>query len=69
MLAQKQIAELQAANEASTQRKSHKRKRVQHKGVLVAKEGQRLATLREFRARSDSKKAKTRVYAKGGELT
>ncbi|KAJ8113250.1 hypothetical protein OPT61_g4571 [Boeremia exigua] len=61
VLAQQQIAELQAANEAATQRKLHKRKRVKAEGTLVAEDGLRLATLREFGARSDGKKAKKQV--------
>lgn len=68
VLAQKQIAELQVANEAATQRKSHKRKRVQREGVLTAEEGLRLATLKDFGVRSDGKKVKKRARA-GGEST
>ncbi|EFQ86670.1 hypothetical protein PTT_18026 [Pyrenophora teres f. teres 0-1] len=52
VLAQKEIAELRAANKATTRRRSHKRKRIQAEG-----------------ARSDRKKLKTRVRAKGGEPT
>jgi hypothetical protein len=36
-LAQREIAELKAANEAATQRKSYKRKRVQAEGPLQLK--------------------------------
>ena len=68
VLAQQEIAELRAANEAALRRKSHKRKRIQNKGTLVVEEGQRLAALREFRARSNRKKQKKRVRAEGGEL-
>ena len=67
MLAQQEIAELRAANEAASRRKSHKRKRIQNEGTLVVEEGQRLAALREFGARSDGKKQKKRVRAEGGE--
>jgi hypothetical protein len=67
VLAQREIAELRAANEAATQRKSHKRKRVQTEGTLTVKEGLRLTTLGEFRARSDGKKAKKARRAEGGE--
>jgi hypothetical protein len=42
VLAQQEIAELRAANEAATRRKSHKRKRVKAEGTLTAEEGQRL---------------------------
>lgn len=58
-----------AANEAYTQRKSHKRKHVQHEGVLTAEEGLRLATLQEFGVRSGRKKAKKRARTDGGEST
>jgi len=66
VLAQKQIAELQAANKAATRRKSHKRKRIQQEGVLIVKDGARLAALREFGARSDGRKSKKRVRAETG---
>ena len=69
VLAQLEIAELRAANEAASRRKSHKRKRIQKEGTLVVEEGQRLAALKEFRARSDRKKQKKRVRAKGGKLS
>lgn len=67
VLAQLEIAELRAANEAASRRKSHKRKRIQKEGTLVVEEGQRLAALNEFGARSDRKKQKKRVRAEGGE--
>ncbi|KAJ8113059.1 hypothetical protein OPT61_g4731 [Boeremia exigua] len=67
VLAQQQIAELQAANEAATRRKSHKRKRVQKEGTLIVEDGQRLAALKEFGARSDGKRAKKQVRAQEGE--
>jgi hypothetical protein len=67
VLAQREIAELRAANEAATRRKLYKRKRVQVEGTLTVDEGMRLTTLREFGARSDGKKAKKRVRAEGGE--
>jgi hypothetical protein len=67
VLMRDQVAELQAANKAATQRKSHKRKRVQSEGTLIVKEGQSLTALREFGARGDGKKAKKRVRAEGGE--
>jgi hypothetical protein len=67
VLAQLEIAKLRAANKAASRRKSHKRKRIQEEGTLVVEEGQRLAALKEFRARSDGKKQKKRVRAKGGE--
>ena len=40
VLAQQEIAELRAANEAASRRKSHKRKRIQNEGTLVVEEGQ-----------------------------
>jgi hypothetical protein len=69
VLAQKEIAELWAVNEAATRRKSHKRKRVQVEGTLIVKDRARLTALKEFGARSDGKKAKKQVRAEGGELT
>jgi hypothetical protein len=69
VLAQKEIAELRAVNEATTRRKSHKRKQIQVEGTLIVKDGARLTALKEFRARSDGKKAKKQVRAEGGELT
>jgi hypothetical protein len=69
VLAQKEIAELRAANEAATQRRSHKRKRIQAEGTLIVEDGARLTALKEFRARSDGKKPKTRVRAETGELS
>jgi hypothetical protein len=67
VLAQKEIAELRAANEAATRRRSHKRKRVQAEGTLIIEDGARLTALKEFGARSDGKKPKTRVRAEAGE--
>ena len=69
VLAQQEIAELRAANEAATRRKSHKRKRVKAEGTLIVEDGQRLTTLKEFGARSDGKKAKKQVRADVGEPT
>jgi hypothetical protein len=69
VLAQKEIAELRAANEAATRRRSHKRKRVQAEGTLTVEDGLRLTTLKEFGARSDGKKAKKQVRAEGGKLS
>jgi hypothetical protein len=69
VLAQQEIAKLQAANEAATRRKSHKRKQVKAEGTLTVKEGMRLTVLKEFKARSDGKKAKKRVRADRGEPT
>jgi hypothetical protein len=57
VLMRNQVAELQAANEAATRRKSHKRKRIQREGTLIVSEGVRLTTLKEFNARSDGKRA------------
>ena len=67
VLSQKRIAKLKAANEAATRRKSYKRKQVQKKGTLIVKEGLRLTTLKEFKARSNRKKAKKRLRVKVGE--
>ena len=67
VLAQKEITELRAANEAATQRKSHKRKRVKAEGSMTIEDGQRKTALQEFGARSDGKRAKRRVRAEAGE--
>jgi hypothetical protein len=67
VLMTKRNAELQAANEALTRRRSHKRKRVQQEGTLTVDKGVWLTTLKEFGARSDRKKAKKRVRAEAGE--
>jgi hypothetical protein len=69
VLAQKEIAELKAANEAATQRKSYKRKQVQAEGTLIIKDRARLAAFKDFSARSDRKKLKRRVDAEVGELS
>jgi hypothetical protein len=66
VLITKRNAELQAANEAASRRKSHKRKRVQQEGTLIVEEGIRLTALKEFGARSDGKKAKKRARADEG---
>ena len=65
-LSEKRVAELQAANEAATRRRSHKRKRIQREGTLVFSEGVRLTTLKEFNARSDGKKAKRKARVGSG---
>ena len=67
VLSQKRITELEAANEAATRRKSHKRKRIQQEGTLTVDDGLRLTTLKEFGARSDGKKVKKRVRVEVGE--
>jgi hypothetical protein len=66
-LALKENAELKAANEAATKRKSYKRKRVQAEGTLIVEDGARLTALKEFGARSDGKKSKKVVGAEVGE--
>jgi hypothetical protein len=67
VLMRNQVAELQAANEAATRRKSHKRKRIQKESTLVVTEGVRLTTLKEFNARSDRKKAKKSARVEVGK--
>jgi hypothetical protein len=67
VLMTKRNAELEAANEVATRRKSHKRKRVQKEGTLTVEDGLRLITLKEFRARSDGKKLKKRSRVEVGE--
>jgi hypothetical protein len=49
--------------------KLRKRKRIQAKETLIAKEGVRLTTLKEFTVRSNRKKAKKSARAKGSKLT
>jgi hypothetical protein len=66
---QNQVAELQAANEATTRRKSHKRKRVQEEGTLAVENSVRLTTLKEFGACSDRKKAKKRARVEVGKVS
>jgi hypothetical protein len=68
-LALQEIAELQAANKAATRRKSHKRKQIQAEGTLIVKDSQRLIALKEFGARSNRKKAKKQVRARGSKLS
>jgi hypothetical protein len=58
VLITKRNAELQAANEALTRRRLHKRKRLQQEGTLTIDKGVRLTTLKEFGARSNGKKAR-----------
>ena len=69
VLMSNQVKELQAANKAASRRKARKRKRLQAKGTLTAKEGVRLTTLKEFAVRSDGKKAKKSARAEGSKLT
>jgi hypothetical protein len=57
VLITKRNAELQAANEALTRRRLHKRKQLQQESTLTIDKGVRLTTLKEFRARSNRKKA------------
>ena len=58
VLAQKENAELWAANEAATQPKLRKRKRVQQEGLLTIDEGKWLSTIKEFGAHSNGERAK-----------
>ena len=66
VLVRNQVARLQAANEAATRRRSHKRKQIQREGTLTVSEGVRLTTLKEFNARSDGKKASKKARVKLG---
>ena len=67
VLVKKRVSKLEAANEATTRRRSHKRKRLQKGETLTIKEGEKLATLKESRARGSGKKAKKGESAKVGE--
>ena len=69
VLLRTQVAELQAANEAATRRKSRKRKRIQKEGSLTIEEGARLTALKAFGVRDDRKKGKKRARTDGGEQT
>jgi hypothetical protein len=69
VLAQKEIAELQAENEAATRCRLSKRKRVQAEWTLIVEDRACLAALKEYEARSDGKKPKKRVRAEGGKPT
>jgi cyanophycinase-like exopeptidase len=68
-LVHNQVAELQTANQAAMQRKSHKKKRVQQEGMLTVKESVRLTILKEFAAHSNGRKAKKRVHTDESKLT
>jgi hypothetical protein len=67
VLMRNQVAELETANRTAMQRKLHKRKYIQRKGILTVEENQRLTALGEFGACSDGKKAKKQVHAEGGK--
>jgi hypothetical protein len=67
VLLRQRVSELREANKAATQRKLHKRKRVQKQGTVTVEDCVRLTTLKEFGARSDGKKAKKRVCIKMGK--
>jgi hypothetical protein len=66
VLVRNQVAELQAANEATTRRRSHKKRRIQREGTLTVSKGVRLTTLKEFNARSDGKKASKKARVEPG---
>ena len=69
VLLRTQVAELQAANEAATRRRSHKRKPIQKEGTLTIEEGARLTALKAFGAHSDGKKSKKRARTNEGKQT
>ena len=62
VLIRKQVAELQAANEAATCCRSYRRKRIQRRRSLKYGEGVQLATQKESNARSGRKKAKKKTH-------
>ena len=66
VLVRNQVADLQAANEAATRRKSHKRKRIQQEGTLTVSEGVRLTTLKEFNACGNGKRASKKARGETG---
>ena len=51
------------------QHKLHKRTQVKAEGTLIVKDRQQLTTLKEFRARSNRKKAKKQERANRAKLT
>lgn len=65
VLLRNQVIELQMANEAATQCKSHKRKRLQKDRKLTFEESVRLTALKEIGAFCDSKKVKKMAGIKG----
>ena len=67
VLVKKRVSKLEAANEATTRRRSHKRKRLQKGETLTIEEGEKLATLKESGARGSGKKAKKGESAEVGE--
>ena len=67
VLVKKQVSKLKAANKAATQRRLYKRKQLQKGETLTIKEGEKLATLKESRARGSGKKAKKGESAEVGE--
>ena len=69
VLLTRRVAELEKANEAATRRRLHKRKRIQKEGTLTSEEGQRLAALKAFSARSSKEGGRKRARADGGEPT
>ncbi|KAH5464617.1 hypothetical protein HBI28_238220 [Parastagonospora nodorum] len=68
VLAQKEIAELRAANKAATRRKSHKRKRVQEEGTLTVEDGLRRTTLKERCGRCNETRHNARTCKKAVEV-
>jgi hypothetical protein len=56
-------------DKAATRHESHKRKQIKAEGILTVKEGLQLTTLKEFRARSNRKKARKQVHTKVGKLS
>jgi hypothetical protein len=61
VLVRNQVAKPQAANEAATCRKSHKRKQIQQEGTLIVSEGVHLTTLNEFNAVATGREQARRV--------
>jgi len=61
VLLRKQVAELQATNEAATRRRYYKKKRLQKDGKLTFEEGARLTALKESGACNDREKGKKKV--------
>ena len=68
VLITKRNAKLKVVNKVATQQRLYKRKQIQQKETLIVNKGVRLITLKEFRARSNRKKVKKKVYIKVGKL-
>ena len=65
MLMAAQIAKLQAANKAASERKARKRKRIQHGGALSQQEAEEIIERRDAEALVEAERCEERVQAGG----